>query len=112
MAGVDGTRVGLRSPAARLVLALGVAVGVLALVFTHAMGQPWLGLRLRWDEAAKGARVLASEGPAAAIPAGTVIAAVRGAGDPQPRALGGGGFTIEPPAELAQMLKAALAFQH
>ncbi|MCC2637370.1 MAG: yxjM [Moraxellaceae bacterium] len=69
------------SPASGFVLALLVAAALLSLVISFAMRQPALGLQLRWDDAAGGARVLASHGPAAAIPEGTLLNAVTAGGD-------------------------------
>lgn len=64
------------SPATGFVLAMLLAAGLMAVILTLALRQPETGLRLAWDAPAGGARVLASHGPGASIPPGTVLAAV------------------------------------
>lgn len=61
------------TPALGLAVAALVAIAVVVGAVVYAVGQPWLGLTLRFDEQAGGARVLAAEGPAAALPVGTVL---------------------------------------
>lgn len=62
-----------RSPGIRLGLAGLVGLIVFGFVVFSALNQPWLGLTLRWDREHGGARVLASEGPAAHIAPGSLI---------------------------------------
>lgn len=69
------------APLQRLALALLIAIAVLGGAIGFAISQPWLGLSLQYDERADGAVVRASTGPAQAIPVGTVIVEVSGAGD-------------------------------
>ena len=53
---------------------------LLATVVVLALQQPWLGLQLRWSEAAQGAEVVAATGSAAAIPVGIVLTKIESAG--------------------------------
>lgn len=63
--------------AAALLIGLTVAVGVTYL----ALDQPWLGLQLSGDETGKAVIVRRAEGPALAIPAGTILTEIAGGGD-------------------------------
>lgn len=86
-------------PAALLVVATALVLAFCGAMILTAHHQPWLGLRLAWDAKAGGARVVAARGPAAAIPAGTVLVAVRG-GDGD-FALQAQDFTVEPDGAFA-----------
>lgn len=69
------------SPATWFALVMLLAALMLSFVIVTAMRQPALGLTLGWDGTAQGARVLASHGPAAAIPEGTVLRGITDGSD-------------------------------
>jgi signal transduction histidine kinase len=69
------------APLRLLAFALALCVAVAAASIGFSVSQPWLGLSMRWDPSVDGVVVRAAEGPAAAIPAGTVLVQVSGGGD-------------------------------
>lgn len=69
------------APTRLLALALAIVAAVVIGAVLYAHNQPWLGLRLNFDERAGGAVVLAAEGPSRHIPVGTVIVEAAAAGD-------------------------------
>ena len=81
-------------PAYLLGAALALALAFAGAMLFFAVQQPWLGLRLSYDDKAGGARVVRAVGPAAAIPAGTVVVQVAGAGAAV--RLEGQDLTVEP----------------
>lgn len=68
-------------PAYLLIAALVLALATAGAMVLFAADQSWLGLRMAYDAKAGGARVVASQGPAAQIPPGTVVTMIAGAGD-------------------------------
>lgn len=77
-----GSRFGLgAAPTRRLALALVFVALVIGAVIGVSVHQPWLGVDMTFDTRAGGAVVRASQGPSAAIPAGTVIVEIAGGGD-------------------------------
>lgn len=90
------------SPGNAFLLALLLAIVVVAAVTAQALRQPWLGLKLTWDETREAAIVLHSRGPAASIPVGTALVSLqREEGPPMP--LDAIDFTIEPDAALPSL---------
>ncbi|MCW5758339.1 ATP-binding protein [Phenylobacterium sp.] len=69
------------TPIRMLAFALAVAVVVMGGAIAAAVSQPWLGLDLRYNEAARGFMVVGSAGPSEAIPTGTVIVALSAGGE-------------------------------
>lgn len=84
----------LSTPASLLALVLAIAAAMAGAMIFIAHNQPYLGLRLAFDETAGGAVVARSEGPGAGIPQGAVLTAVRG-GDIA-LSFQASDFTIEP----------------
>ncbi|PZQ62586.1 MAG: hypothetical protein DI570_10100 [Phenylobacterium zucineum] len=71
---------GAAAPLRLLAFALALCVAVAAVSIGFSINQPWLGLSMRYDQAVDGAVVRAAQGPAAAIPVGTVLTEVSGGG--------------------------------
>lgn len=67
---------GLSAPTRLLGLAFVIALSVVVGLTLFCLSQPYLGLRMSFDARAGGAVVTSAQGPAAAIPLGTVITAV------------------------------------
>lgn len=69
-------RARLNTPGILLTSALVIGSAVMVMVIALALSRPWLGLTLRWDSGHAAAAVVESHGPAAHIPAGTLITAL------------------------------------
>jgi two-component system sensor histidine kinase DevS len=75
-AGSGGWGVRDGAPGRRLTAALLLGLVAVAAVLLLTLSQPWLGLHLRWDDAARAAKVTAAQGPAAQIPVDATVLAV------------------------------------